>query len=122
MSQRFKDELKLFLAEALIQVIGWKREALVYKLLNMDTRQRNIIRERHKMTVSLWYKVLRYYNWRCARCQIQNWENKELTKPKMEVDHIVSLYNWGLTEWQNLQVLCKPHNRSKGIMNKDYRN
>lgn len=121
MNNTFKTELKLFLAEALIQIIGWRREAFVFNLLNLDTRQRHILRERRRMTMALWYKVCRFYKWTCAQCGVQNWENKEWHKPKMEVDHAVSLWAYGKTEWANLQVLCKPHNRSKGIKSKDYR-
>lgn len=122
MNQRLQDEIKLFLAEAGVQILGYKREGLVFKILGLDTRQRNIIRERRKMTTSLWYEILNYYKWTCARCKMQNWKNSEPFKDKMEVDHVQSLYEWGKTEWKNLQVLCKPHNRQKGTKFRDYRN
>lgn len=116
-----KQELKLLLAEALIQILGWRKEAFVFGLLHLDTRQRNIVRERAKMTIKLWFAVLRDGRWTCAKCGVRNWKNKEWGRPKMEVDHVVSLYNWGKTEWRNLQVLCAPHNKQKGTRIADYR-
>ena len=106
-----KHELKLFLAEALIQILGYKREALVFGLLNLDTRQRHIIRERRKMTADLWQRVIMHQSY-CLRCgSIDN----------LQVDHVVSLYNWGKTEWNNLQTLCGKCNRRKGTRTADYR-
>ena len=109
-----KDHLKLFLADALIQIIGFEREGLVYGLLRLDTRQRNILRERRRMTKSLWYEILNRDNWTCQRCQAFNYRNQNPWKPKLEVDHIKALYQWGKTERGNLQALCRDCNRRKG--------
>ncbi len=110
-----KDHVKLFLADALIQVVGYQREGLVYGVLSLDTRQRNILRERRRMTTALWYDVMHRYGWTCASCKTINYRNQSMLKPKLEVDHIKALYNFGKTEWSNLQILCRPCNRKKGV-------
>jgi hypothetical protein len=62
-----------------------------------------------------WYAALYHFNWTCQICHIQNYLNKDRSKPKMEVDHVKALYRGGLTEWNNLQVLCAPCNKRKGV-------
>ena len=111
MNQTLKTELKLFLAEALIQVLGYKREAFVFNLLRMDIRQRHILRERQKMTSRLWHQVIRRYPY-CLRCK---------STENLNVDHILSLYHGGKSEWGNLQTLCGRCNRQKGVTTADYR-
>lgn len=106
-----KTELKLFLAEALLQLIGYKQEAFVFGLLNLDTRQKHILRERRKMTSTLWRQVIRRYPY-CLKCG---------STEKLAVDHIRSLFEYGKTEWGNLQTLCGKCNRSKGTKFADYR-
>lgn len=106
-----KTEFKLGLAEALIQVLGYKREAFVFNLLRMDTRQRHIIRERRKMTADLWRRVIRQWPY-CLKCG---------SIESLQADHVVSLYHRGKTEWSNLQTLCGKCNRQKGIKTADYR-
>jgi len=114
---------KIWAADTAVQTFGWQHEQAIFDFFHLDTRQRNIVRERRRMkfNLKLWYKVLDHYDWRCARCGVQNWKNKEVGKAKMQVDHIQSLYAWGKTEWRNLQVLCAPCNRAKGIKTIDYR-
>lgn len=112
---RLQDHLKLFLADFLVQLLGYQREGLIYGVLSLDTRQRNILRERRKMTVKLWYSVLNHYHWTCAGCGLTNYRNQNRFKHKLEVDHITALYCFGKTEWANLQALCKPCNRKKGV-------
>lgn len=111
MNQTLKTELKLFLAEAAIQIFGHKHEGSVFKIFRLDTRQRNIIRERRKLTSKLWHQVIRRYPY-CLKC---------LSTENLQVDHIRSLYDWGKTEWGNLQTLCGRCNRRKGVSFADYR-
>ena len=33
---------------------------------------------------------------------------------KLEIDHIIPIEKWGLTEESNLRSLCKEYNRGKG--------
>jgi 5-methylcytosine-specific restriction endonuclease McrA len=119
-----QDELKLFLAGALIQILGprkrWVRPA-VYGLLRLTTLQQHILWEREKMTRQLWLAVCNHFGWRCLRCGTVNWRNRERFKAKIEVDHVKPLAAWGLTAWGNLQTLCGPCNRAKGIRTADYR-
>lgn len=112
---------KIWAAYSAVMLFGYQHEQAIFDLFGLDTRQRNIVRERYRMSPRLWYYVLNHYQWRCAKCRTQNWKNKEWGKPKMQVDHVKSLYNFGKTEWNNLQVLCAPCNRWKGVKNIDYR-
>ena len=57
-----------------------------------------------------WYRCAHCRKW-CARPD-KTWDNIP-DKQKMEVDHIQSWINGGSDELWNLQVLCKPCNRSK---------
>lgn len=111
MNQTLKTELKLFLAEALLQLIGYKQEAFIFGLLNLDTRQKHILRERRKMTSTLWRQVIRRYP-ACLKCG---------STENLAVDHITPLFSFGKTEWGNLQTLCGRCNRQKGVTTADYR-
>lgn len=106
-----KTELKLFLAEALLQLIGYKQEAFIFGLLKLDTRQRHILRERRRMTADLWRRVIRKwpYYLKCGSTE------------SLQADHVVSLYSYGKTEWNNMQTLCGRCNRQKGVTTADYR-
>lgn len=114
MAMTLKDHLKLFLADTLTQVFGYRWDVLIYKLLGLKAIHKHILRERRKMTRALWLAVMRRYNWRCVKCGLAAYG-------QMQVDHIVSLFNWGRTEWNNLQVLCRTCNRQKGTKYADYR-
>lgn len=111
--------IKMILAEILRQ-LGCSR-SFTARILGLSKHQIHIIREREKMTRNLWYSVLKYYKWTCACCHKKNFYNQDTTTPKMEVDHIKPLWSWGYTEWDNLQVLCKPCNQRKGTKTIDYR-
>lgn len=119
MKQIIVQELKLFLASALRQ-FGFPRSWL-RSLLGLTPLQIHVITEREKMTRELWFGVLKFYRWQCAKCKVINFYNEDPYKPKMEVDHIQPVSRWGKTEWRNLQVLCKPHNREKMTKTIDYR-
>lgn len=111
MKEAIRTELKLGLAEAMLQVFGYKQEAFVFGLLKLDTRQRHILRERRKMTSTLWRQVIRRYP-ACLKCG---------STENLAVDHITALYFYGKTEWGNLQTLCGKCNRQKGVRYADYR-
>ncbi len=119
-------EPKLMLATSLEQstyktwlykyALGW-----IKRLRGWTKRQIHIFTERLKMTRELWLIVARMYNWTCLNCGIQNLYNKEIGKPKMEVDHIKPLYLFGLTILVNLQLLCSICNKRKSVREIDLR-
>ncbi len=58
----------------------------------------------YKIPSFLRVKVLKRYNHQCYICG---------SKKKLEIDHIEPFNRGGLTEIENLQVLCKRHNLMK---------
>jgi hypothetical protein len=58
-------------------------------------------------------KIFKRDGKKCAKCG---------TKKDLTIDHIKSIYHGGKNELDNLQVLCKSCNSSKGVKIKDYRN
>lgn len=71
--------------------------------------------ERAIVTRKLWLRVMFQGQWRCKRCGIQNWKNREYGKPKMQVDHINPIFHYGESKESNLQVLCAVCNKKKGV-------
>jgi 5-methylcytosine-specific restriction endonuclease McrA len=118
--QDWEDEGRLWAAVALQQLTGWK-ESTCYTLVGLKSRWHHIQAERRAMTRELWFKVLWLFNWTCLRCGTQNYRNQEPGKPKIEVDHIVSLFHFGLSILKNLQSLCSNCKRWKGIKDIDFR-
>lgn len=122
------DELKkqlgpgLFLASGLEQIAPRFFRNVIKELRGWTKRRIHIFTERLKMTRELWLTVARMYNWTCLRCGTQNLYNKEIGKPKMEVDHIKPLYLFGLTVLWNLQLLCSVCNKWKGVKWMDFQN
>lgn len=57
-------------------------------------------------------QVFKKYGFKCMKCG---------SEEKLQIDHIKSEYCGGKTEIDNLQVLCKFCNQSKGIKDIDYR-
>lgn len=115
-----KTEVRLWLAEIIKQVFNCE-EGTAFTLVGLKSLWHHIRAERKAMTKQLWFRVLRHYGWRCLRCGGRNWQNAESGKPKIEVDHVQSLYHWGKTVWENLQPLCKPCNQWKGVKDIEYR-
>lgn len=120
MTWSWKDEARLWGAEILKQIFGLS-ERTAFTLVGLKSLWHHIKAERAAMTRALWFSVCRFYGWRCLRCGLVNWQNKELGKARIEVDHVQSLYHWGKTVWNNLQTLCKPCNQWKGVRDIDYR-
>lgn len=109
-----KAELRLWLAVALQQLTGWK-ESTCYTLAGLQSRWHWIQAERRVMKQNLrtlWYPIIRR-DGRCLRCG---------SMAELQVDHVVSLFHFGKSEWDNLQTLCGKCNRWKGIRDIDYRN
>ena len=106
-------QAKLAVAEALWQLTGsrywWERKKGLSKL------KAHILRERARVTRALWFRVQFKQYWTCQMCHITNYMNRDYTKPKMEVDHRQALAVWGTSDESNLQVLCSPCNRAKGV-------
>lgn len=104
-------ELKLFVAEILRQfkMPKW----MIFKVLGFTKYQIHVFNERAKVTKDLWFKVMKYHNWKCACCGLQNFFNENMFIDKMELDHIQPVSRWGYSTWNNLQVLCRKCNRSK---------
>lgn len=76
-----------------------------------DESAQNSQKQRGKMDQSLRYKILKRDQFKCVSCG----RSPTLDGVSLEVDHIQAIANGGLTTEDNLQVLCKDCNRSKGI-------
>lgn len=94
---------------------------LTYKLLGASKYMVHKTRTRDNATRQLKLAVLNHYDWTCEACLTRNYRNREPDKAKMQVDHINPVYRWGESNWDNLQVLCKPCNLKKGTKVIDYR-
>lgn len=68
-------------------------------------------RERAKLTAGLRYLVLKRDNFCCKSCGVSPVDTNGVL---LEVDHIRSIEQWGRTELNNLQILCRTCNRGKG--------
>lgn len=67
-------------------------------------------RERAKLTAGLRYSVLRRDGFRCRQCGRSAADENGL---RLEVDHRISIDQWGRTEEANLWTLCLDCNRGK---------
>ncbi len=105
---------KLFLATSLEQTAPRQSKSVIAQLRGWSKRQLHIFTERLKMTKELRVAVYRRYGKRCLYPGCPVTQN-------IQIDHVVSLYNFGLTVLDNLQPLCGKHNREKGIKTVDYR-
>lgn len=68
-------------------------------------------RERKKLTAQMRYKILLEDDFRCKIC---GRDAATDTSVKLEVDHITSIFNGGLTVRENLRTVCRECNRGKG--------
>ena len=120
--QDWKDEGRLWGAVALQQLTGWK-ESTCYTLVGLKSRWHWIQGGRRYLTWALKKKILEKYDWTCLYpgCGIRNPWGKVPNLAKIEVDHCVSLFHFGAYNESNLQALCAPHNKAKGIRDADYR-
>jgi 5-methylcytosine-specific restriction endonuclease McrA len=116
----WNDTTKLWVAGFIQQLFGTS-ERTAYAWVGLRDRWRHIQAERRTMTRELWLQVCRQFDWTCLRCGVRNFRNQEWGKPKIEVDHVVSLFHWGLSVLSNLQTLCANCNRWKGVKDIDYR-
>src|SRR2546429_8852601 len=87
----------------------------IHKAMGLIPLAVHILTQREKMTAQLWYQVMWDDDWTCQCCHIRNYLNKDPGKPKIEADHKLALFNWGYTVRDNMQALCKPCNRWKGV-------
>jgi len=113
-----KQELKLSGAEALRQ-LGFSKNT-VRRVLGLSPLEVHILSEREKVTTAFWYGILRRDRWTCylrisPKCPMQNWENKEQGKPKMQVEHVIPVSKWGYTTRENCKAACQPCNLMKGV-------
>ena len=65
------------------------------------------LREDDQVPEGLRYRVLKAANGRCALCGVRQGEER------LEVDHIIPRSKGGSNDFENLQALCGPCNRSK---------
>ena len=84
-----------------------KRERLE-KEKNMTAQRRFIAQQRHLMTDSIRYDVMRRDNFRCVLCGATADDGV-----KLHVDHIFPVSRGGKTEMSNLRTLCERCNMGK---------
>ena len=65
--------------------------------------------ERSKLTAGLRWIILKRDSYKCMVCGKGAEDGV-----KLEIDHIIPIEKWGLTEESNLRSLCKEYNRGKG--------
>ena len=68
--------------------------------------------QRAKMNPALRYSILERDGFKCVICGRSPLQGDDI---KLEVDHIKPIFKGGLTEPDNLQVLCVECNRGKGV-------
>lgn len=114
LKQALNLQIALAFAEVYMQLFGLD-ERRAYAWAGLKDRWYHIKAERAVMKANLkrfWYPIIARDKM-CLRCG----STKEL-----QVDHVVSLFLFGKTEWNNLQTLCGRCNRKKGKLDcTDYR-
>jgi 5-methylcytosine-specific restriction endonuclease McrA len=67
-------------------------------------------KERQKLSAGLRYFILKRDDFKCQLCGASGID----PGVRLEVDHIIALENWGMTEIDNLRTLCRKCNKGKG--------
>lgn len=78
------------------------------KYIGKYKQSEDILKERSKLTPSLRFSILKRDNYHCRICGRGVEDNV-----KLEIDHIIPVSKGGLTEENNLWVLCQDCNRGK---------
>lgn len=104
------------------KVILHARKKFWQSLKGKQSKKRHsAIRRTHKTkagglyTQSQWYKLCKFYDFHCLRC------DKQFFFEELTLDHIRPVSKGGSSNIFNIQPLCKPCNSKKGNKEIDYR-
>lgn len=81
---------------------------------NISKTKRFRIYERDNYNCQICFKSLKYYGFEVRKKYMQEGKMKELIKDEATLDHIIPLVAGGTNADDNLRVLCRSCNSSKG--------